>query len=79
MNKTKSPAWTPIHVSTQEIGGRTVLRYEHECLVEWGYAPGQRRFFYVSEKVSARCNRSRRNKNHLYTHIPALQYKFSDM
>ncbi len=41
------PDLIPINRSTQEIAGRIVLRYEHECSVKWGYTSGQKRYFDV--------------------------------
>ncbi|NLE37337.1 MAG: hypothetical protein GX621_04865 [Pirellulaceae bacterium] len=40
-------SWRPELVDTTEIHGRTVLRYEHDCPAEWGYAEPRRDYFYV--------------------------------
>ncbi|MBI3945745.1 MAG: hypothetical protein HY321_07490 [Armatimonadetes bacterium] len=45
--ETEGPAWTPEKAKTEDVGGRVVIRYEHDCPAAWGYEPGQRRFFDV--------------------------------
>lgn len=47
ITKTVGSDLTPIKLSTQEIAGRTVLRFEHECSVKLGYKVPQKRFFDV--------------------------------
>ena len=44
---TKGSDLIPTNISIQEIAGRTVLRYEHECSVKLGYKVAQNRFFDV--------------------------------
>ncbi|MBN1588762.1 MAG: hypothetical protein JW888_04540 [Pirellulales bacterium] len=39
--------WQPEIVQTTTIHGRTVIRYEHDCLGKWGYIEPRRDYFYV--------------------------------
>lgn len=45
----RSTTWNAEQTGDQTIGGRRVLRFEHDCLKQWGYAGNARQYFYVIE------------------------------
>jgi hypothetical protein len=48
MRAADTPAeWQAEAVKTATILGRTVIRYEHDCLPQWGYTEPRRDYFYI--------------------------------
>lgn len=49
--------WQPdnfdaIAVSNQTISGRNVIRFEHDCLKQWGYSDRHKQYFYIVEPIT---------------------------
>jgi lysophospholipase L1-like esterase len=56
-----SDRWQPYNfsatpVSSETIAGRTIVRYEHNCLKRWGYTEKMREYFYIVEPKSGANN-----------------------
>lgn len=45
----KPADWAAQQTAEEIIEGRRVVRFEHECLTEWGYTGGVKQYFYVVE------------------------------
>ena len=45
----QSATWNAEQTREQTIEGRNVLRFEHDCLEQWGYTQKARQYFYVVE------------------------------
>ncbi|MHB1458973.1 MAG: hypothetical protein ACYC0V_18845 [Armatimonadota bacterium] len=43
-------------VSSQTISGRNVIRFEHDCLKQWGYTDRHKQYFYIIEPKVRSCN-----------------------
>lgn len=53
----KNATWKAQQVSEETLEGRRVLRFEHDCLKDWGYQGNEKQYFYVIEpKIKGKSN-----------------------